>query len=74
MIVFIISNRYLKFNFKTRLKVYFTFLFFFGDFVLAFFDGLFHKYKRTSWDKIPHDGKITSKDALRGLNDSKDKK
>ena len=74
MIVFIISNRYLKFNFKTRLKVYFTFLFFFADFVLAFFDGLFHKYKRTSWDKIPHDGKITSKDALRGLNDSKNKK
>ena len=74
MIVFIISNVYLKFNFKNRLKVYGTFLPFFSDFVFAFFDGLLHKSKRTTWDKITHDGKISSKSALRGLNDKKNKK
>ena len=73
LIVFIISNCYLKFNFKTRLKVYFTYLFFFGDFVLAFFDGLIHKYKRNSWDKIDHKGEISSKGALKQLNDSENK-
>ncbi len=74
MVTFIISNVYLKFNFKTRFKVYLSFILFFSDFISAFFDGLIHKYKRTTWDKIAHEGKISSKGALKGLeNDTKNK-
>lgn len=68
LITFIISNKYLKFSLWTRIRVCLTYLYFFGDFVTAFVDGLFHKYKRTTWDKIAHEGKISNKDALRNLN------
>ena len=40
-----------------------TYIFYFGDFVLAFFDGLFHPNKRTTWSKIEHKGEVTNEDA-----------
>ena len=74
-VTFVISNRYLKFSILLQIKVMFTYLFFFIDFVLAFLDGLFHKYKRVSWDKIDHYGVITNKEALENLkNESKARK
>ena len=44
-----------------------TYIFYFGDFVLAFFDGLFHPSKRTTWSKIEHKGEITHEDAKKVL-------
>lgn len=74
-VTFVISNRYLKFSILLQIKVILTYLFFFIDFVLAFLDGLFHKYKRVSWDKIDHYGVITNKEALENLkNESKARK
>ncbi len=64
---FVISNKYLKFKTSLQIKVIFTYIFFFSDFVFAFIDGLFHKYKRVSWDKIDHEGKITNKEALENI-------
>lgn len=61
-VTFVISNKYLKFSLWLRIKVIFTYVFFFYDFLNAFLDGLIHKSKRTSWDKIIHSGEITNKD------------
>lgn len=66
-LTFVISSKYLHFSFWLKVKVMCTYLFFFMDFVLAFFDGLIHPYKRKSWDKIAHDGKVTDKGALNSL-------
>lgn len=72
---FVISNKYLKFSIGLQVKVIFSYLFFFADFVFAFLDGLFHKYKRVSWDKIKHDGIITNKEALENIrNENKKRK
>lgn len=40
-----------------------TYIFYFFDFVWAFFDGLFHPSKRTTWSKIVHKGEVTNEDA-----------
>ena len=40
-----------------------TYFFYFGDFILAFLDGLFHPSKRTKWKKIEHTGEITDEAA-----------
>lgn len=40
-----------------------TYMFFFYDFGLAFFDGLFHPKKRTTWSQIKHSGTITNDEA-----------
>ena len=40
-----------------------TYIFYFSLFVGAFFDGLFHPQKRTTWSKIEHKGEITHEDA-----------
>ena len=72
---FVISNKYLKFSISLQVKVIFSYLFFFADFVFAFLDGLFHKYKRVSRDKIKHDGIITNKEALENIrNENKKRK
>ncbi len=70
-ITFVISDKILKLKIRTKLKVMLTYFFFFFDFLSAFFDGLVHKYKRTSWDKIDHEGKILNKEALKNINGNK---
>lgn len=70
-ITFLISSRYLKFSFKTMLSVSLTYGFFFFDFLSAFFDGLTHKYKRTTWDKIDHEGKVLDKQAVEDMKNEK---
>ena len=58
----LISNRkHFKFSFLQNMLGLFTFSIWFFDFIFAFFDGLFHKKKRTSWLRIPHKGRITNK-------------
>jgi len=67
-VIFLISNKFLKFNFKTKFLVSISYFYYMFDFVFAFLDGLFHKYKRSSWDKIEHKGDITNKDALKSVS------
>jgi len=72
-VTFIIDNKNLKFK---RYKVFvsiFTFMFFMCDFVFAFLDGLFHKKKRTSWDKIIHKGEVINESAQENINGKKKK-
>ena len=45
-----------------------TYIFYFSDFVFAFFDGLFHPSKRTTWSKIEHKGEVTNEDAIKSIN------
>ena len=63
LVVFIIDNKNLKFKASKIFVATTTFLFFFSDFVVAFLDGLFHKKKRTLWQRIEHNGDVTSKEA-----------
>ena len=73
-ITIIISNKFLHFNVRTSLKVMSTYVFFMFDFVLAVLDGLIHRYKRTSWDKVEHKGNVSNKKALEQINNEKGKK
>lgn len=66
-----IDNHHLKFNFRTKVAIIFTYMFFFWDFLNAFFDGLIHKEKRTSWKVIAHDGKVVDKQAKDTKNEKK---
>ncbi len=59
--VLIANRKHFKFTFLQNMLGLFTFSFWFFDFIFAFFDGLFHKKKRTSWSRIPHKGHITNK-------------
>lgn len=68
-ITFVISNKYLKFKKSLMIKVMLTYCFFFCDFLFAFIDGLIHPYKRKTWDKIEHQGKIIDKEALKNVKD-----
>lgn len=63
-----IDRKNLHFGFFKSLVVALTYMFFFGDFFLAFFDGLFHKAKRTTWKKIEHTGDITDEAAKESQN------
>ena len=49
-----------RMNLSTKNKIIgvLTYMFYFYDFVLAFFDGLFHPSKRTTWK---HTGEVTNK-------------
>ena len=65
------DRRGLEFKFKFGFKVSLMFIFFFLDFVVAFFR-LLNKNNR-DWDVIKHSGKVTSKGAKKQIN-KKDKK
>ncbi len=56
-----------RINLTTKNKIIgvLTYMFFFYEFVLAFFDGAFHPKKRTTWTRIKHTGQITNKDLLK---------
>lgn len=56
-----IDNNNLKFKARLCINVVLTYLVFFGDFLFAFLDGLFHKSKRSTWKEIKHSGEITDK-------------
>ena len=73
-LVFIIDNKRLKFKGNKVFICLFSYMFFMFDFPCAFLDGLFHKSKRKTWDKIEHEGKIVDKEALRSQNVKKKKK
>ena len=68
-LTFVIDNKRLKFSVWLRIKIVFTYMFFFADFLFAFLDGLFHKKKRYSWDKIEHKGEVVDKAAKKTLKD-----
>lgn len=69
LLIFIIDNKNLKFKWNKIIICSLTYLFFMMDFVFAFFDGLFHKDKRKTWDRINHDGNIVDSQALRSQNE-----
>ncbi len=69
ILVFAIDNKRLKFKWYRIVISTLTYMFFMSDFVLAFLDGLFHKNKRKTWDKIDHEGKIVDSQALRSQNE-----
>ena len=63
-----IDNKNLKFSVRKSIVICLTYILFFSSFVIALFDGLFHKEKRTSWDKIEHKGDIIDNNALESKN------
>ena len=71
-----VDNKRLKFKGIKKIKAVFTFAPFLVDFIFAFLDGLFHKKKRTTWDKINHSGDVISKKARKQLygTDNKEKR
>ena len=73
-ITFIIDNKRLKFPPGKVIVSIISYMFFFMDFVFAFFDGLFHKKKRKSWDKIEHSGDVVDLEAQKALNAKKKKR
>ena len=54
---------------KQSIIIVLTYLFFFGDFLSAFLDGLFHKEKRTTWREIEHKGEIIDQQAVESKHD-----
>lgn len=69
ILIFIIDNKNLKFKWNKIIICCLTYMFFMCDFVLAFFDGLFHKNKRKTWDQISHEGHIVDSQAIRSQNE-----
>lgn len=63
LISVVLDRKHLQFGFWKSLVVILTYPFFMCDFLFAFFDGLFHKKKRTTWDRIAHSGEITNEEA-----------
>lgn len=59
-----IDNKNLKFSSSQCVVICLTYIAFFFSFVMALFDGLFHKEKRNTWSKIEHKGDIIDKQAL----------
>lgn len=57
------NRKYLKLSKKTEIIAIMTYVFFFYDFILAFFDGVIHPSKRKKWNEIKHTGEITNDDA-----------
>ena len=64
-----VDNENLKFTVKQCIIIVLTYLFFFGDFLSAFLDGLFHKEKRTTWREIEHKGEIIDQQAVESKHD-----
>ena len=59
-----IDNKNLKFTTSQCITICLTYEIFFYSFLKALFTGLFHKNKRSTWDKIEHKGDIIDKQAL----------
>lgn len=70
-LVLCLDNRNLKFSVPKAIISILSYFFFFGDFFFAFFDGLFHKQKRSSWDKIIHEGDVIDERAKEAINGKK---
>ena len=66
-----VDNKNLKFSVKQSIIIVLTYFFFFGDFLFAFLDGLFHKSKRTVWKEIEHKGVILDREAVESENGKK---
>lgn len=64
-----VDNVNLKFTVKQCIIIVLTYFFFFGDFLYAFLDGLFHKKKRTIWREIEHKGDIIDQQAMENKHD-----
>lgn len=60
----IIDKKNLKLKPRDYMLAVLTYPIFFIDFLLAFFDGLFHKNKRNNWSVIEHQGTIINQDLL----------
>ena len=58
LLVIIKDNKHLKFKMSRILWTIFTYVLFFEDIIMGFLDGLFHKKKRKTWDRIDHTGDI----------------
>lgn len=71
LLVIIVDNKRLKLKGKDILKGCFLSIFYLTDFVFAFFDGLFHKKKRTNWDAIKHEGVVLNTNAKESKNGKK---
>ena len=56
------GNR-LRLSKKTKVVAVMTYIFFFYDFIFAFFDGVLHPKKRKMWNEVKHTGDITNDDA-----------
>ena len=63
------ENRKIKMGIFFAIYSCLTYWIIYIDLVVSFFDGLFHKDKRTTWKPIKHDGKITSKKAKKIKNE-----
>ena len=66
-----IDNKNLKFSASQCIVICLTYVAFFSSFLLAVFDGFFHKSKRTNWVKIEHKGDIIDEQALESENDKR---
>lgn len=66
-----IDNKNLKFTSSQCIVICLTYIIFFSSFVMALFNGLFHKEKRTDWKTIEHTGNIIDEQALRSEEDGK---
>ena len=63
MMLAIIRNRkHLKLSHKHEVAVCLTYMFFFYDFILAWFDLVLHPKKKTEWVRIDHVGDINNED------------
>jgi len=56
-------NDELRLGWKNKICGILFYIIYFFDFAFAFFDGIFHPAKRTTWNKIQHTGEVTNKDA-----------
>ena len=52
---------------KNKVIAIMTYMFFFYDFILCFFDGVFHPKKRKTWNEVKHTGEITNDDAKKAM-------
>ncbi len=62
MLAIIRNRKYLKLSPKNQILCILTYMFYFYDFLWAFFDLLTHPKKKKSWVRIDHTGEINNKD------------
>ncbi len=63
--VLIRENSRMRIGYIQSILCVLSFWYLYFDILLAFFDGLFNKKKRTTWTSIPHGAKATNKKAKR---------
>lgn len=66
MLSIIRNRKYLKLSKKNQIRSMLTYIFYFYDFAMCFFDIMIHPWKRKSWVRIDHSGEITNKDINNG--------